>query len=142
MNKTQQLKYAKTLAMIKHRGQVDKAGIDYFSGHLTRVANSADCVRSKTVAWLHDIIDDTDVTIKDLKALGFSDDIITAVDLLSRHDGVTYFQMIKAISADWLATKVKILDIADHFIDVTAIPDSLIKRYIKAMGILGKPTST
>ena len=50
---------AATLACLLHRGQVDKAGVDYFTGHLTAVAKMGNTWQEQVVGYLHDASEDT-----------------------------------------------------------------------------------
>jgi (p)ppGpp synthase/HD superfamily hydrolase len=63
---------ARELARRAHRGQQDKAGRDYFEGHLVPIASAAKLFGPDAVAaaWLHDVLEDTDVTIEDLARVG------------------------------------------------------------------------
>jgi len=133
---------AKRLAKFAHLGLVDEAGVDYFTGHLTKVAALVDGDDAKTVAFLHDILEDTDTRTADLYAAGFLPLHVMAVTLLTRPAGVTYFDYIKAIishadsKAGALALIVKKADTADHLADTTHITASLLKRYLKAKSLL------
>ena len=50
---------AAALACQLHRGQVDKAGVDYFTGHLTTVAKMGSTWKEQVVGYLHDASEDT-----------------------------------------------------------------------------------
>ncbi|WP_061962312.1 HD domain-containing protein [Demequina flava] len=74
-------------------GDLDKLGVPYIQ-HPARVATYLkrlypDCVDDVVaVAWLHDVVEDTKVRLEDLRACGFSEDVVTAVDCISqRQDG-------------------------------------------------------
>ena len=66
------------------------------------------------VAILHDVIEDTSVTVEDLKAKRFAEDILTALSLLTKKRGQDYERYIAAISRNALARKVKIADLEDN----------------------------
>jgi len=91
-----------------------------------------------TAGWLHDIIEDTNVTAEDLGELGFSTEVIYAVLTVTRTDAETYTQFIDRITASGsdIAIAVKKADISDHLLDTTHISASLEKRYRKALAIL------
>jgi (p)ppGpp synthase/HD superfamily hydrolase len=129
---------ARALAKLLHAGHTDKAGDDYFAGHLTRVASAGDFYIDVSVGYLHDIVEDTDATLDDLRDLDFGDHIVGAVDLLTKKDGVTYADYIRAIKAsgDSVAVRVKLADLRDHLRDTSAISDSLVKRYTDALAVL------
>ena len=133
MNENKQLGLARDLAKKYHAGQVDKAGENYFTGHIIRVVYSLKDIRLKTIAYLHDIVEDTDMTIERLAQHGFDNDILVAVHLLTKDDEFTYAERIDLISHNYLAKQVKIADIKDHLRDTTCISDSLINRYEKGL---------
>lgn len=60
MQKNSQLKKAEELARSQFAGHTDKAGVDYFTGHLCSVAGLVETDKEKIVAYLHDILEDTD----------------------------------------------------------------------------------
>ena len=116
----------------KHKDQVDKQGIPYVF-HPFIVASSMETEDETIVALLHDVIEDTDTTIEDLSKLGFSNDVIKAIDTLTHKEGEEYSLYIKRISENPLATKVKIADLK-HNMDITRfadtiIPDGYFKKY-------------
>ena len=116
----------------KHKDQVDKQGIPYVF-HPFIVANNMETEEETIVALLHDIVEDTDMTLDDLQKLGFSDTVIEAIDTLTHKDNEEYSDYIKRISKNKLATKVKIADL-HHNMDITRftntiIPDSYFKKY-------------
>lgn len=85
MNKIIQKAY--DIAKEKHRGQTDRAGVDYFSGHILAVFDgvcgwSADPKIAAT-ALLHDVVEDTDITIEELNPM-FGSEISDAVNLLTK----------------------------------------------------------
>ena len=121
--------YAKAveIAEEKHKNQVDKAGKPYI-GHLRAVADGVDGYLLKTVAMLHDIIEDTDMTIDGLFKLGFNREVIMAVNLLTKEKGVSLDEYLKAIKSNELARKVKISDLK-HNMQIERIPNPTEKDY-------------
>ena len=108
---------AESIARAAHVGQMDKIGVDYIE-HPRRVAERFDPAvnpRETAVAWLHDVLEDTNVTADDLSAAGIGDDVIDAVKLLSKDPGATdltdYYARIRT---NPLALAVKAADIADN----------------------------
>lgn len=114
---TPQTKQALQIMFEAHKNQVDKSGMPYVF-HPYHVAEQMDDEKSTIVALLHDVIEDTDITLSDLH--GFDNEIIEAVDLLTRKEGQSYNQYIRDISSNELATKVKIADLK-HNADLTRI---------------------
>lgn len=94
---------------------VDKGGNAYIN-HLTRVASNLKGDKDKTIALLHDVIEDTDLTKDDLIGIGFSKEIVDAVVILSRKDNETYAEFINRIadSKNSSAIKVKLADLEDN----------------------------
>lgn len=86
-----QVERARLLAREAHRDQRDKAGVDYYSGHLTdvwqrAVAYGAD-VDEQAAALLHDVVEDAGVTDEDLWRCGFSDRTLLIVHLMTKREG-------------------------------------------------------
>lgn len=131
---------AVSLARMKHAGQVDQAGNDYFSGHLLRVTAQFTNKTRKAVAILHDIIEDTPMSAENLRKLDVSEEIITAVEIVTRREGEKYHVFIDRIanSDNQHAIAIKLADLKDHLVDTSAISDSLVKRYIMAIDILSQ----
>lgn len=118
------------------KNKVDKDGYPYIN-HLLRVSSKMKNKTEKTVALLHNIIEDTDVTAEELLELGFSQDIVDAVCILSRTQNETYAEFIDRIasSQNKSAIKVKLADLEDNM-DLTRISrltekdiDRVEKRY-------------
>ena len=98
------------IATRAHRGQHDKAGKPYIN-HPKAVARMLGTEETQTVALLHDVVEDTSVTLDELKEAGFSDDIITAVDSLTHRAGEAREEYIMRVSKNPLATMVKLADL-------------------------------
>ncbi|MBE2269579.1 MAG: GTP pyrophosphokinase [Anaerolinea sp.] len=96
-----------------HRGQVDKAGNPYIL-HPLRVMGRMTDDAARIVAVLHDTIEDSDHTLDDLRALGYDETIVAAVDALSRREDETYEQFIQRIKPNPLARRVKLGDLLDN----------------------------
>ena len=115
MNPT--LESTEALVRMKFAGQTDDAGVP-MADHMMRVhARVAQYdVETQHIAWLHDIIEDTDVTGGDLYDMGYSETVVNAVLLLTKPDSLTYPEYIDRLcdSGDWRAITVKIADNADN----------------------------
>jgi len=119
------------LATKMFKDKVDKGGHPYI-GHLVRVWESIEnerrqkCEDNKStlslfydkacvVAVLHDIVEDTDITLDDLKEKGFDDEIVVAVDAITRREDETkYFDFIERVKKNDIARIVKIYDLEDN----------------------------
>lgn len=107
---------AKQIAIEAHKGQSRRGGGAYIS-HPAAVAASVSGDDAKAVAWLHDVLEDTKVTEKDLRAKGIPDSIIQAVKLLTKKAGESRLDYYKKIKTNALAKKVKIQDMLHNMHD-------------------------
>lgn len=113
MNYHTLLNRAIELAIIHHKGQLDKGCQPYFN-HCFRVMQAMKTDEEKIVAILHDAIEDTSLTINDLRRENFPIPIITALNALTRKKGQSYKTYIYQIMNNPLAIKVKIADLTDN----------------------------
>lgn len=97
------------IATEAHAGQVDKAGAPYI-GHPRYVAEQLDSEDEKTVAYLHDVLEDTSVTGEDL-ARHFPPHILDAVIALTRNEHESYDEFIARVKQNPLARRVKLADL-------------------------------
>ena len=100
---------AMVLAYNAHHGQFDKGGVPYIF-HPIHLAEQMDDEISTCVALLHDTVEDTDVTHEDLEK-DFPAEVVNAVRLLTHAEDVEYFDYVRAIKSDPIATKVKLADL-------------------------------
>ncbi len=136
------LEKAIKIAVKCHKGQKDKGGKPYIL-HPLHVMNNVSSEDEKIVAILHDVIEDANYPIEDLKKEGFKDQIIEALVYLTHDKKVDYFAYIEKIKDNALAKTVKIQDLK-HNLDVTRL-ESLdesavnnLKKYFMAYKILTK----
>ena len=95
-----------------HHGQLDYNGIPYIF-HPIHLAEQMDDEISCCAALLHDVVEDTPVTMEEL-AREFPSDIIEVLKLLTHDDNVEYFAYVRAIKGNPIAKKVKLADIAHN----------------------------
>ena len=119
MNTSQIIK-AHEIAKMAHFGQVDRAGIEYIK-HPETVASFVKTDEEKAVAYLHDVIEDTSLTLLDLEMFGFSKNIIEAVDILTKKKGQDYQSYLNLVKTNDLARVVKLADLR-HNSDLTRLP--------------------
>ena len=125
------------LAKQHHEGQTDKAGKPYIE-HPLRVMNQVESEEEKIVAVLHDIVEDTNISLNDLRNEGFSEEVVSAVECLTKQDGENYDSYIERISFNPLAVKIKLADLEDNR-DLTRLPEvtdkdlERIEKYDKAL---------
>src|SRR5438128_970587 len=123
-----------------HAGQRDKADQPYVL-HPLRVMVRCATEEERIVALLHDVVEDSDVTLEELRACGFSDAVVEAVRCLTKRDGESYPDFIHRVSLNDLATRVKIADLSEN-IDVTRLPSLTdadlrrIEKYHTALRVL------
>ena len=98
------------LCMVKHWKQKDKAGKRYV-WHPIHVMINVKGYNEKIVALLHDIVEDTEVTVPDLKNLKFSKEVIEAVDVITKKKDQEYFSYLELVKNNNIAKKVKIADL-------------------------------
>jgi len=115
------LEKAIALAAQAHEGQKDKAGEPYIL-HLLRVALAVRTPKARIAAVLHDILEDTDVTEAQLQEMGFDQDVIVAVQALTKRKGETRLEAAKRAKANPIAREVKIEDNADN-LDLSLLDD-------------------
>ena len=139
MINTKLTRKAMIIAYNAHKNQVDKSGVPYIY-HPIHVAEQMDTEEECVVALLHDVVEDTNVTFKQLGEV-FSKEIIDILKLLTKKKEIDYYEYINKIKENAVARKAKIADIK-HNLDrsrLDVITDKDIKReekYKKALSIL------
>jgi len=111
------LEGARALAQTAHLGQTDKLGVEYIRHVEAVAAGLLDFDLEVQVAgMLHDVVEDSDLTLEDLRARGVSERSLAAIELVSRnlHPDLTYEEAILRISTSSDATLVKISDNAHN----------------------------
>ena len=101
---------ALSIAKKAHAGQVDKAGIDYIQ-HPLYVASQVKTEQEKAVALLHDVLEDSDITAADLLAYGLSNEVVAAVQTLTKKKGQSYQDYLEKVKSNDLARVVKLADL-------------------------------
>ena len=132
-NKLFTVEKALKIATQAHKGQKDKAGKEYIYHPITVAAN-VETDEEKIVALLHDVIEDTKITLDDLKCYGVGENELTAIELLTKTDDEDYNR---------LARNVKIADLR-HNSDLTRLKvitdkdKKRVEKYKKALTYLMK----
>ena len=131
------------LAYAAHHGQTDKSSQPYIF-HPYHLAEQMTDEVSVCVALLHDVAEDTDLTLEDLEQ-EFPQEVTDALRLLTHKPGTDYFDYVRAIKTNPVAVKVKLADLAHNsdetrFAGCKDIPAEQIARwrekYAKAKAIL------
>ncbi len=102
-----------------HDGQLDKGGIPYVF-HPLHLAEQMDDEYSTCVALLHDVMEDGCVKSSELYESGFPNEIVDAVELLTRRDKEPYMEYVERIKENCLAVKVKLADL-EHNSDMSRL---------------------
>ena len=113
MNQDKLLGKAVAIASVAHVGQLDKGGKPYILHPLFIMNQLLYDTELAIIAVLHDVLEDTDYTMQDLIAKGFSQRVLNALALLTHEDGVSYDEYIEGICTNLDAINVKRKDI-DH----------------------------
>lgn len=133
---------AQSIAKIAHAGQFDKGGHPYME-HIEAVVAGVNGPKAKIAAYLHDVLEDTEITAEDLKSEGFTDEIIEAVKALTRNNDETYEEFIKRAGCNPIAREVKLADLANNM-NLSRIPEPTekdfkrIEKYRKASEYLNR----
>lgn len=107
---TEMTKRAMKLCYEAHKNQVDKSGIPYVLHpfHLAEQMKDEDTV---VTALLHDVVEDTDYTLSDLKNMGFPEKVTDALALLTHDKSVPYMEYVEMIKQNPVARAVKLADL-------------------------------
>lgn len=136
MNLTELYNLAFAIASQAHKGQRDKAGLDYIL-HPVRVSNHCTSPVAKIVALLHDTIEDTNVTPDYLRQQGFPEVIVEAVLTLTHSKEQPYEDYVKLLATNPVCREVKLADLEDNM-DVRRLPQltdtdvARLRKYLRA----------
>jgi (p)ppGpp synthase/HD superfamily hydrolase len=138
---------ATEMARQAHAGQVDKAGADYFlhvcavRDLLTEYGEDA-----QVAGVLHDVLEDTAITVGDLLADGVPEHVISAVESVTRRAGETYMELIQRAAVNPLGRLVKLADNSHNLNRLGLLPPDqaapLRRRYKRARKLLLDPFAT
>ncbi|RMG93870.1 MAG: HD domain-containing protein [Chloroflexi bacterium] len=116
------LEKAIKLAVEAHAGQVDKSGRPYIL-HPLRLMLEMETEEEMITAVLHDVIEDTHITLDTLRKMGFPEKILTALELLTHETADTpYDTYILTLKTNPIARRVKLADLA-HNMDIRRLPE-------------------
>lgn len=137
---TESTKKALKLCFEAHKDQTDKSGMPYVF-HPFHLAEQMQDESTTVAALLHDVVEDTDCTLDDLRGMGFGEEIIEALSLLTHSPEVPYMEYVAQIKQNPIARAVKLADLA-HNSDLTrmdTVDEKALQRqekYKKAMELL------
>ena len=141
-SKQPMLELALSIATEAHRGQFDKAGIDYIE-HPIYVASQVDTEEEKAVALLHDVIEDSPVSAEELLQAGLPETVVTAVQVLTKKKEQDYQTYLETVKKNSLARVVKLADLKQNsdlsrLSSITEKDRERLKKYKKAIDFLSR----
>lgn len=137
---TKLTKKAMKIAYQAHQGQTDKTGLPYIY-HPIHLAEQMQDETTTCVALLHDVIEDTDITIEQLGREGFPQEVLEAIQLMTHDPAVPYMDYVREIKKNPIASAVKLADLR-HNSDMSrldVVDDKAIARvekYHRAIDLL------
>jgi hypothetical protein len=114
------LEKAILLAVRAHEGQVDKAGAPYFL-HPLRVMLRMGTEEEMIVALLHDVVEDASVSLEDLRRMGYTENVVEAIESVTRRPHEPYEEFVRRAAANPIGWKVKVADLEDNM-DLSRLP--------------------
>ena len=139
---TENTKKALKLCFEAHKEQKDKSGLPYVF-HPFHLAEQMEDEESTVVALLHDVAEDTDHTLEDIAAMGFSRNVTEALALLTHDETVPYMEYVKALRNNPIARRVKLADLRHnsdlHRLNADQIDEKAlarVKKYAEAIRLL------
>lgn len=141
---------ARDIAERAHKGQVDKAGFEYIT-HPFRVAARASARGGSdevvAAAWLHDVLEDTNVTATQLLEAGIPEVVVDAVEAVTKRSGEPLVSYCDRVRANPIALEVKRADLDDNTdpsrttaLDA-ATRERLASKYDRVRNLLGLPAA-
>lgn len=109
------------IALEAHQGQQSKNSTPYIL-HPLHLMLQMETEEEMITAVLHDVIEDTSVTLADLEEVGFAEVVLAALALLTHAKSMPYDEYILAIKKNPLARKVKLADL-QHNMDIRRLPE-------------------
>ena len=133
-------KKALQLSFTLYQYQLDKSGIPYVY-HPFHLAEQMTSEYAVCVALLHDAVEDTDMTLDELRRRGFPEEVVDAIAMMTHDDSVPYLDYVRALRKNPLARAVKLADLR-HNSDLTrldAVTEKDLRRvekYQQAIAVL------
>lgn len=117
------------IALKAHEDQIDKAGQPYIN-HPIHVAVGVESDEEKAVALLHDVVEDSSVSLDDLRAQGLPEAVVEAVGAMTKREGEDYEGYLMRVKSNPIARVVKIADM-EHNSDLSRIPNPTAKDWAR-----------
>jgi (p)ppGpp synthase/HD superfamily hydrolase len=137
---SQTLERAIAIAAAAHEGQVDKGGVPYIL-HPLKVMLRVTTLEERIVAVLHDVVEDTGISLEDLRNEGFSETVLTAIASVTKVPGESYEAFVERAALNPIGRVVKLADLEENS-DLSRIAQpswedlERIEKYRRAMGVL------
>ena len=132
MSHEELIKLAEQIATKAHAGQFRRGGIvPYIEHPKTVVGRIGDDPEAQIVAWLHDVIEDSEHTAETLQESGIPAHLVSDVDLLTKTSETVYEDYLERVAASPIATKVKIADMLSNLADNPT--KQQIRKYAKGL---------
>lgn len=137
---TEAIHKAMKIAYDAHHGQVDKSGVPYIF-HPMHLAEQMDTEEEIIAALLHDVVEDSDITLNDLEKAGFSPLVLEAVSLLTHLSEDNYLDYVRRMKKNPLARKIKLADLMHNsnisrLVGIEEATRARLERYQAAQAIL------
>ena len=130
-------KRSQELVEVLFKDKIDKSGTNYMN-HLKHVSQDFTSLRMQSLGLLHDVLEDTDMTAKDLSCLGYDENFIKTLENLT-NTSETYEKYIDKLilTNDKEAFEIKMKDLLNN-LDLTRLKKVTTrdivrsKKYVKA----------
>ena len=123
------LERAIEIAAKAHSGQIDKAGQPYVL-HPLRLMLAVNTPQERMAAVLHDVVEDTTVTLSELAQEGFPPEVVAAVKSLTKLPGESRIEAANRAAANPVARAVKLADVTDNM-DLSRIANPTEKDFAR-----------
>jgi (p)ppGpp synthase/HD superfamily hydrolase len=110
---TQTLERAIAIAATAHAGQVDKGGAPYIL-HPLKVMLRMSTLEQRIVAVLHDVVEDCGVSLDDLRKEGFSEEVLSAIESVTKVPGESYEDFVDRAAQNPIGRVVKLADLEEN----------------------------
>ena len=139
---TEMTKKELKLCFTAHKDQTDKSGMPYVF-HPFHLAEQMPDEDTTIVALLHDVIEDTPYTLDDLRAMGFNEQVLDALALMTHDKRIPYMDYVAKIKGNKIARTVKLADLK-HNSDLSRLNNvdekamKRIEKYRQAIALLSE----
>ena len=123
------LEKAIAIAAKAHEGQSDKAGEPYIL-HPIQVMLRVTGTEARIAAVLHDVVEDSDLTIEELRIEGFSETVLEAVEALTKRKDENRIEAAMRAAANEIARVVKLADNTENM-NLGRIPNPTEKDFAR-----------